>query len=1378
MVEANSVGGGNKITLDDLVKALDRRDLARGSVPKVKTFLFKGERVSDWLELVEQAMVGVADVVKFQRILVYHGLHEEVKKVIAASNDGWSRFKDGMQRKYQLGDGLLTAAELEALNRNDYTTVGALAEDFKKKARKVPGISKEEQCAIFLGLFKSMEAQELTSKGGGGEKLTWATIDKGVQEGDLNEVHQFQMRQHRKKRKERDAGTTRAPDMKNVVSDVLSELGISKDQIEQRKVVTIVQGWGKEGVGEEVGQENYGKEETGSQTLTKAQCQQRNLLLGGQGSGKAQIPQAIPMCNPYNSWGGGQVSSGQMVPYSGSPASAGPPSFPAAQGQFAAQPPPTQQASQASMVGRGNQGQGGQGNGDRGQGGRGGEERGQGRNGGGRGGGWNGQGGQGQGNQGGQEGGQGYGRPRFDWRNAICRHCGIIGHTIRFCQQRRDDELSGPSSTNMDGDIYDNFGKYIEPRTPGGVRQEALRRAAVRPAPPTMFKLWQERQDSAVRVEEIVEESEEVTQRLKAGTIKEEPIVVESNDEKLGEMRESAITILGRMEDLLEKVSRYQQKLKDLCDETQEWKANLPGLFLYESGPGPTSGQQGYPGFATVGSGPRSGMAYRPPTSHGRVPQAARTRGLSKAGTSQVHSQAPSQALPRREPEPERRKEVVEVPEEEDEDDDEEDERLRQEEDRRAELRARKRGAQEEAEPSQCDSVPKRKKYAVRLEEGFDVERMVDRLLEGHDDLMNLKDILTSAPRLRDSLRGRISRRSDFSKTVMQRGGRDARPRQRPLGASGGDDQHRPFRRESTPVFDDDNIELFLDAYQGHATRRGWTTLEMIRNLRGAGRFEEPIAHIQSGEVPAPPQEVITSPKQVETMKRLEEGGRDETCATIDSRLAAHASEHPDIKVPAPSEPSLGSPHAERGKGTKTLARGTQGAQAGRPQRETAEEKSARVQARLAEIYEKKVEMEAAGVESASPVDPRTSEQKIDEMWFKYESRRDAARQRSKGTGQADEKANEGRETRDLGLSAARMAIERVDRRIRQAATTSFHRYSLLSDELAIRKMEVEQLTTHLAEEKAENLAWRAHMEAKEVEWEKKLQDIAVAVERLSATKVVDWTEQSRYGIRGEGMQGLFGQRGAAEPSQQERLKKVFLEPTEAEMKRKAEEGSFSFRTPTELASQQATPISFEVLAERPTQGPQPPPAEEGSAEESLAILLEVQGGILTGAVVPTQPEAEKREGSRLDELVAAMEVDMPLERPQRLDTPERVPEMGELRAQLGSWATGTYSRGHVSGQQQQEATSHPAMTVASQSSDPHGKKKKKFQRKSKNICFYFQDGMHRALECPKFLEDKAAGRVTERDGRMYDRQGRIVERTADGGRAQLYRQNQEEMSE
>ncbi|GBG76373.1 hypothetical protein CBR_g22120 [Chara braunii] len=434
-----------------------------------------------------------------------------------------------------------------------------------------------------------------------------------------------------------------------------------------------------------------------------------------------------------------------MVPYAGLAASMGPLNYAAAQGQFVAQPPPSQQALQVSVAEGGNQGQGGQGNASRGQGGRGGGGRGRGGNGGGRAGGWNGQGGQNPSGRGGQEGGQGYGRPRFDWGNATCWHCSEVGHTIRFCQRWRDDELAGLISSCMDGDIYDKWGEHIDPRTPGGIRQEALRLAAAGPsATPTMFRMWQAKGKLVIKVEEIVGDSEKGTQRLKPGTIREKPIVVESDDEGQEADGEPATLLLGRMEDLLERVGRFRRKLQALCEEAREWEANLPEVFLYDSGPEPSPGQQGCPRVATVGTGPRSGRTYRPPTSHGRVSQAARTRSQNKAGP----SQEPSQAPPRKEPEPGRRKEVVEFSEEE-EDDDEEDERLRQEEDQRAELRAKKRGAQEEAEPSLLDSVPKRNKYAVRMEEGFDVERMVDKLLEGHNNLMNLKDILASAPRLR-----------------------------------------------------------------------------------------------------------------------------------------------------------------------------------------------------------------------------------------------------------------------------------------------------------------------------------------------------------------------------------------------------------------------------------------------------------------------------------------------------------------------------------------------------------------------------------------------------------------------------------------------------
>ncbi|GBG76783.1 hypothetical protein CBR_g22999 [Chara braunii] len=393
---------------------------------------------------------------------------------------------------------------------------------------------------------------------------------------------------------------------------------------------------------------------------------------------------------------------------------------------------------------------------------------------------------------------------------------------------------------------------------------------------------------------------------------------------------------------------------------------------------------------------------------------------------------------------------------------------------------------------------------------------------------------------------------------------------------------------------------------------------EQVRQL-----WPEGVPEPDNEEIPAPPPEVTISHRRETEIRRPEKGWWVESRAVIDSRLAAHASEHADIGVTISVGPSSGSLHIESEIGVHAPAK---------------------------EVRE--IRMERASGETAKA---------------KYESRREAAHQRSQEAGQADEKADEAIEIGGLGFSAAMMAIARVDKRICQAATTSFHRYTLLSDELAIKKGEVEQLTAQLAEERVENKAWRARLEAKEAEWEKKLKEMSTAVERFSATKVVDWTEQSRYGIRGEGMQGLFGQGEAAETSQQEKLKKVFLDPVEAEARREANKGSFEFRAPTELASRQEAPISAKAPIEVPTQEPQPAPVEEEVAEESLTILLEVQEGTLTGAVAPPQSEAQGRESSRLDELVAAMEVDMPSERPQRIETLEHVPEIRELRAQLGS---------------------------------------------------------------------------------------------------------------
>ncbi|GBG73586.1 hypothetical protein CBR_g16928 [Chara braunii] len=296
----------------------------------------------------------------------------------------------------------------------------------------------------------------------------------------------------------------------------------------------------------------------------------------------------------------------------------------------------------------------------------------------------------------------------------------------------------------MDGDIYDKFGEAINRRL-GGVRAEAQRRAAAGPPPPAMFRLWQEKEEPPFGVEEVGSD-EEVTQGLRGGSETEEAIIIESDDEEEEERTEPPSVLFEKMKDLLDKMGRYQQKLVGLCKEVKGWRSNIPTVFLYDSGPESAPGR---PGVNMVGSCPQPGIRGRPLTPQARLAQAARTRNQAKAST--------SQEPPRGEHEPGRRKEAVEV--EDDDEEEEEDERLRREEDQRAEQRARKKGIRGEAELVIQHGPPKKKKYAVRLEEGFDVEKVIDRLLEGHNDLMTLKEILASAPRLRDELKGRLSRR-------------------------------------------------------------------------------------------------------------------------------------------------------------------------------------------------------------------------------------------------------------------------------------------------------------------------------------------------------------------------------------------------------------------------------------------------------------------------------------------------------------------------------------------------------------------------------------------------------------------------------------------
>ncbi|GBG76246.1 hypothetical protein CBR_g21994 [Chara braunii] len=1387
----DEVVGGAMISIDDLAEALARRDRARGNVPKVEIFLFEGDRVSEWFEKVEQAMVGVSNPLRFERILqyVHHALHDEIGAIRTAANGEWTKYKDGMIRKYRLGDGLMTQADVEAINRDNYTTVGALAKDFKKKARKVPGISEEEQCAIFLGLFKSSEASMLTKNGEVGKKLTWETIDKGVKEGGLDEVHQYQMGLHRRKRKERDDVAATNQDMRKTIADLLTEFGFTKEQAAQKKVVTIVQTKGKEVAADEFGPEDYGEEETGSQALTKTQRRQRNQLQGGQGTGKGQAPQA----------------------------SAAP------------------LAAVASPSGR---------------------------NGGGRGGGWNGQGGQGQGG----------GRPRFDWKNATCWHCGGKGFTIRFCQQMRDDEHAGLISTCMDGDVYDKRGYVIDPRTPGGIRQEAKRRAvAGRSAEPAMFRMWQEREDPIVRVEEVVGENEEVTQPWKAGAVKEEPIVAESDDEGQEAVGEPTLRILERMEDLLEKVGRYQQRLRTMCEEAQQWRANLPGVMLSDfskeamqrGGRGARSRQGPQ---RTSGRGEQHRRPGREPTpeydGESVVLFLDIYRGhAAQAGWSEMDMMRHLRGV-RRFEDP-----VAQICEE----------ALTWSdiEARMQRLRASPRGRDGmpiRLEAGNAEEFIPAYEYCMlyqgvaweewtrslliwtRRAERPEARQIRDGARDWEDCQAQLRRMFGRQAQGRTEPRVERRRRSKrLREPTLQEGlhggGGEAAARQRdepaepmqeeePFPACGlrqvefrriTRDELRPPspsppRQEQavpgeTPFR---SLVTHLDASRWEASHLGKDSAELVQyepveeeplelevgaDLRGGEGSQEPeaVAEPQSQALPqdeelitigddtppstpvpervqppwpewvpepgseeAPeslPEITIASAQEME-VERQGEGEGIEMRMVVDLPSEVSTAERPSIEELVPVEPPPVVPGMSGRMSVEESISGTPGSPVEEVTMEACKKKSARVQAHL-----------------------------------RYESQRDAARRRSREIGQAGEGLDELRRTADFGFSAGTMAIERLDRRIGGAVKTSFDHYSLLSDDARVRQMEVEQLTAQLAEE-------RARSQAREVEWERRFGELTAVVSRLSEALVASRAIRPDMDVRDHGTQTSPHQGTATEPLQQ---------------------GAVETGMSVEEMTQPRASTPHGAPEEGPGQGPLHLSAEERGAKESLMTM------------------STERRGSRLHELAATMGIATPQEGPQRLDTLGHVPSLGGLRAELGSWATESGTGERSSEHQQQEATSEPATMMGAQLSRPYGGetvvetgrlyegrpqrldtpeyrlgsqaiqgregaeatepglqgrmglpschemtteaagvpstssskgKKKKTARWFDGSCLWCKKYGHRASDCPGLFDDKASGFVAEIDGKFYDRQGRMVERAPDGGRAQLYRQNQEELIE
>ncbi|GBG76692.1 hypothetical protein CBR_g22910 [Chara braunii] len=926
------------------------------------------------------------------------------------------------------------------MNKEDFTTIGTFVQKFKKRARKVHGISEEAQCVIFLGLLTASEAIELTRHGGGSTKLTWTTIDRGVEVGCLDQVEQRQVRLQRQKRKERDATASGTPGVTRIVTDVLAQLGYATEPVVQKRVVTAVQVKGTEPVIEEAVQEElWEEEESVPQRLTKAQRKEGETMkntppvdgfLDQEEDVRLHINKwspRVPSCVGYPIW---QAPNGYER-----------------RAELVLKPFEEEDP---------------------------------------------------------------WGGKNVQWMMEL-----TLTSSHSLVEDMRTIE-EGPGQVERHEDLMG--GMYLLVNT-----------------------LLQENLDQSGSLNPT-------------GNVDEVP---ESQDD---EFEEGEIKEAFRAEEYdgiyleLGLLLSCEMRLRDVSDRAQ-----------------------------------RMLQCYLMRDDHLFV-----------------------------------RREVGNL----------------------------------------------RRVVCGR-------NRQIDVVAGLHDDIggvhrgVQATYAKISALYYWDEMMDMVGK-SDFTKKIMPRGGKGTRPPQRPLGASGGYERHGPRRRESTPEYDGDDIELFLDSFWEHVRRMGWTMTQRIERLRGVGRFEEPVARIHReattrSEVELRMQELRPLPVGPDGRPiRLEirnasdfipafewfmQGQgipRDDWMQTLplwtrkaERPLARQRQRDPEPREARPSrgggkalarreeEPEPEPEAEERGAypecglgpvefhwfiegGLRRSPAHTQeeppasegplresethldisrwrasprveehGEQAEEvPREEVTREEVPQEEVPREEVPQKE-RSEAAGALPGQPPSAPARAPEIAEMW------RDFWEQRG------EELPSPVR----AGFGVARKAEERLDRKIKFPAKTTFDRHLLLEGDLAGKKIKEASHGVRLEAMEMEIQELRALVAS---------QAAIIESLRQQTQGKVDKPESSRQGEQRQPGHGLPGQPSAAEPRQGPPTGRVILEPEEARAQRQAEREAFEFRSPTELATlpvAAADPVVPLAVEEgRPPSSSEP---AQGSAEGSMGVLLE-----------------------------------------------------------------------------------------------------------------------------------------------------------------------------
>ncbi|GBG73560.1 hypothetical protein CBR_g16903 [Chara braunii] len=334
----------------------------------------------------------------------------------------------------------------------------------------------------------------------------------------------------------------------------------------------------------------------------------------------------------------------------------------------------------------------------------------------------------GRGRDRGRENGQ---RSRWVWQQeATCNYCAEKGHIMQFCQLLSRDEKEGIVFTTICGEVFDYEGNLIDPNIEGGMRKEAFRRMG-RPLPAT-FRV-------ASPEEARLAEVEEAMASLHIGNLPAEPQGFRK------QVVERARTITRRLAQCRDSIIR-------LCVDMEEVWPELPNVFLF--------GEWG--DKREDASGQAGTSAPREASQTGPIVSTMRPRPVLKRSAPTVAIQTRmrrrnEQLQKEREPEKVVEEEPIPVSEN---DEDNEDEKLRAEEEERARRYAMEREP-EKGKDEASEEEPQKKKniYSIPVEQGVDIERLVDKILESQRDLVTLKEILAVSPKIREEFKQRMTRK-------------------------------------------------------------------------------------------------------------------------------------------------------------------------------------------------------------------------------------------------------------------------------------------------------------------------------------------------------------------------------------------------------------------------------------------------------------------------------------------------------------------------------------------------------------------------------------------------------------------------------------------